>query len=460
MFVFEGDTIAAIATGVGEASIGVVRISGPQAMAVADRTFRSKSGLSLQRRPNYSITYGWVIQEEDRPVDEALALLMKGPRSFTGEDVVELHCHGGQVAVRRVLDCVLRSGARLAQPGEFTRRAFMNGRVDLAQAEAVIDIIRAKTDRAMEAAVDQLRGELGSAVRSIRDRLLEITAHLEADIDFPELDLEVQTGDQVAAGCEWCAARIQELIAGARQGKLLREGFRVVLAGRPNVGKSSLLNRLVRENRAIVTDVPGTTRDVIEEWVNLRGLPVLLADTAGIRETKDVVERLGVDRSRAMLEKADLVLIVIDGSVGVTAEDVELARLIPAAVSKAVVVNKLDLAPEFAPPSLREFFGVELVLGVSAEQGTGISELEGAIVDLAELADKDESFVANARQEEALSRALHHVDAALSTRNARFGSDLISIDIRSAWAVLGEITGETVGEDLLDQIFSRFCIGK
>jgi tRNA modification GTPase len=460
-FLIRGDdTIAAIATGMGEAGIGIIRISGPGAVTAGERTFRPARGRPLGERRSHSVTYGFVVDSSGRSLDEALAVLMKSPRSFTGEDVVELHCHGGQVAVRRVLDAVLAAGARLAEPGEFTRRAFMNGRIDLSQAEAVVDVIRAKTDRAMDAAVHQLRGELSTVVREIRDRLLEITAHLEADIDFPELDLEVDTQDQVDVGCQWCLARMADLLAGARQGKLLREGLRVVLAGRPNVGKSSLLNRLVRENRAIVTEIPGTTRDVIEEWVNIKGLPVLLADTAGIRETADLVEQLGVDRSRSMLERADLVLLIFDAADGITEDDRRLVSLLPAGKAVLVVVNKVDLAPGFDQDQVRALLGDVPLHAVSAQGGLGVGELEAAVAAFGGVFDQEEGALANARQEEALRRAIRHLEGALETRRAGFGSDLISIDIRGAWVALGEITGESVGEDLLDQIFSRFCIGK
>jgi tRNA modification GTPase len=452
MLVFQGEeTIAAISTGLGEAGIGVIRISGVDALEVATRAFRPRQGAPLSDRQTHTVTYGWVIGPGERVVDEALALVMRGPHSFTGEDVVEIQCHGGQVAVRRVLDAALTAGARLADPGEFSRRAFLNGRMDLSQAEAVIDIIRAKTDLAMDAAVNQLQGGFGDAIRVIRDRLVEMSAHLEADIDFPELNLAVQTLDQVVSGCVWSLARVDDLLAGSRQGKLLREGFRVVLAGRPNVGKSSLLNRLVRENRAIVTAVPGTTRDVIEEWVNLRGIPVVLADTAGIRETSDLIEQMGVDRSRSMIERADLVLVVYDASVGLTAEDWAVLGALPANVEHQLLANKIDITVDEIGPD---------ALGVSALSGVGLEELEERIARAAGLADKEESFLANARQTEALGRARALLASALETSRAGFGSDLLSIDIRGAWVTLGELTGESVGEDLLDQIFSRFCIGK
>ncbi|MFZ5816199.1 MAG: tRNA uridine-5-carboxymethylaminomethyl(34) synthesis GTPase MnmE [Bacillota bacterium] len=455
-----GDTIAAIATGPGEGGIGIVRISGPSALTVGEQVFQPKRGASLGRRRSHTVVYGWVVDPSGQYVDEALAVLMKGPRSFTGEDVVELHCHGGQVAVRRVLEVVLLAGARLAEPGEFSRRAFLNGRMDLAQAEAVIDLIRAKTDRAMAAAVSHLRGELGEAVAAIRDRLLEMTAHLEADIDFPELELEVQTQEQVAAGCRWTLAEIDRLLGGARQGRLLREGLRVVIAGRPNVGKSSLLNRLVRENRAIVTEVPGTTRDVIEEWVSIAGLPVQLADTAGIRRTDDPVEQLGVERTMAALSRADLVLVVFDATAGVVAEDLEWIRYLPAGAATVGVVNKVDVAPDFDAAAVHQVLGDSRVVKVSAASGAGLDQLESAIAAVAGVHDASEDLTVNARQEECLRRARAHLTGAMESLTLGMGSDMVSIDVRAAWVILGEIIGQTVGEDLLDQIFSRFCIGK
>lgn len=454
------DTIAAIGTGMGEAGIGIVRISGPSALGVGERAFRPRRGRNLGSRPSHRMVFGQFIAHDGSLVDEGLAVFMRGPHSYTGEDLVEFHSHGGQTAVRRVLQVALGAGARLAEPGEFTRRAFLNGRLDLSQAEAVIDIIRAKTDRAMEAAVRQLAGGLSAEVHEIRERLLEMTAHLEADIDFPELDLDVQTLSQVEEGCQWSLERIGQLLSGARQGKLLREGLRVVIAGRPNVGKSSLLNRLTRENRAIVTEVPGTTRDVIEEWVSIGGFPVVLADTAGIRETADIVERLGVDKSREMLEKADMVLLVVDARDGLTAEDRQLIGLLPEHVAKVGVVNKLDLVESFDFTEVATALGGVEVLGVSATTGKGVRAIEEAIEHAAGVADKEESLVANSRHEQALRRAAAYLTGALESKANGFGADMISIDVRGAWAALGEITGESVGEDLLDQIFSRFCIGK
>lgn len=455
-------TIAAIATAMGEGGVAIVRISGSEAVAVAERAFRPRQGAPLTGRRSHTVTYGWAINEQGERLDEALALLMRGPRSFTGEDVVELHVHGGTIAVRRVLDQVLRAGARLAEPGEFTKRAFLNGRLDLTQAEAVAEVIRSKTDRAMNAAMQHLSGILGAEVRAIRDRLLEVAAHLEAEIDFPELDLETQTLQRVREGCEWSLAHVDALLKGAQQGRILREGFRVVLAGRPNVGKSSLMNRLLRENRAIVTPIPGTTRDLIEEWINLQGIPVVLADTAGIRETADLVEQIGVERTLAALDRADLVLVVVDAAAGLEPEDLEVISKVPAKVARFGVLNKLDKRPSDAAgvqAQLEEALGGRVV-AVSAETGEGLDRLEQEILAVAGVADQEERLVVNARQAESLRQAREHLVAALETVAAGFGSDLISVDVRAAWVTLGEVTGETAADDLLDQIFSRFCIGK
>jgi len=454
------DTIAAIATGAGESAIGIVRLSGATALAVADRIFRPRRGRPLRDRRSHTVTYGWVTTPAGERVDEALALVMRGPHSYTGEDVVELQCHGGQLAVRRVLEQALQAGARLAEPGEFTRRAFLNGRMDLSQAEAVIDLIRAKTDRAMAAAVAHLGGSLRERVSAVRERLLEMMAHLEADIDFPELELEVQTREEVSAGCAAALAEVERLLGGARAGRILREGLRVVLAGRPNVGKSSLLNRLVRENRAIVTAVPGTTRDVIAEWVNLGGVPVQLSDTAGIRPTDDPVERIGVQRTREALRQAHLVLVVIDCGAGLLPEDEEWIAELPPGAARIGVANKIDLNPGFPLEQLAGALGGAPVVAVSAEQGTGIGELEMAIAREAGALDASEELLVNARQADAIGRAAAHLRDAQQTLAAGFGDELVAIDLRAAWMALGEVTGDTADEALLDEIFGRFCIGK
>lgn len=453
------ETIAAIVTGMAEAGVAVIRISGGSSVAVAERVFLHRRGAALSRRRSHSITYGSFIDESGSPIDEGLGLIMRGPRSYTGEDVVELHCHGGLVAVREVLRSVLSAGARLAEPGEFTRRAFLNGRIDLSQAESVIDVIRAKTDSALRSAIQHLRGGLSMKVGELRHRLLGAIAHLEADIDFPELELETQTLESTGLTCVDCVASLHDLLAGARRGEVLREGLRVALVGRPNVGKSSLMNALAREDRSIVTPVPGTTRDVVEHWISLSGLPVLLADTAGVRESDDVVERIGVERALEWVRRSDLVLFVMDATTGFTIADSEVLQAIPSGGRVVGVVNKADLVPGLTLTGYSEFVS-GAVLGVSATAGQGIEALEQLILEMAEGSEPVGGLMVNTRHEEILQRTVSHLEAGLVTLGLGMGSDLVSIDLRSAWSALGEITGETIGDDLLDQIFGQFCIGK
>jgi len=456
----QGDeTIAAIVTGMAEAGVAVIRISGGSSIAVAERVFQQRRGVPLSRRRSHSITYGSCVDESGSPIDEGLGLVMRGPASYTGEDVVELHCHGGLVAVRQILRSVLSAGARMAEPGEFTRRAFMNGRIDLSQAESVIDVIRAKTDRSLRAAVQHLGGQLSSTVSTLRYRLLDAIAHLEADIDFPELELETKTLEATRLTCIECVSLVKELRSGARRGEVLREGLRVVLVGRPNVGKSSLMNALAREDRSIVTPIPGTTRDVVEHWISLSGYPVLLADTAGIRQTDDVVEKVGVERALDAVGRSDLVLFVMDAATGVTNEDREVAQAIPSGAAIVGVVNKADLVAEVSLIGYSEVLS-GVVVPVSAKSGQGLDVLEELLVEMAGGNDSGEGLMVNARQDEILQRTAAHLEAGLVTLGLGMGSDLVSIDLRSAWSALGEITGETVGDDLLDQIFGQFCVGK
>ncbi|MBY6274052.1 MAG: tRNA uridine-5-carboxymethylaminomethyl(34) synthesis GTPase MnmE, partial [Bacillaceae bacterium] len=319
----EFDTIAAISTPIGEGAIGIVRLSGEKAIEIADRVFRSPSGKKLQDVPSHTIHYGYIFDtKEERKIEEVMVTVMRKPRTFTREDVVEINCHGGLLATNRVLELVLSNGARLAEPGEFTKRAFLNGRIDLSQAEAVMDLIRAKTDRAMNVALGQLEGRLSRLIKKLRQEILEVLAQVEVNIDYPEYDdVEEMTHQMMLQKAEYVKKEIEKLLATARQGKILREGLKTAIVGRPNVGKSSLLNSLVHENKAIVTDIPGTTRDVIEEFVNVRGVPLKLIDTAGIRETEDVVEKIGVEKSRKMLKEADLVLFLLNYNEELTEED-------------------------------------------------------------------------------------------------------------------------------------------
>ena len=457
------DTISAIVTAPGEAGVGIVRVSGPLAQNVGEALFCSASGRKLAELPSHYASYGKVVNPVDGAmVDEVLLLVMRAPHSYTREDVVEIQCHGSHVSLRRILALTLSCGARLAEPGEFTKRAFLNGRLDLTQAEAVMDVIRAKTEASLRLAVRHLEGGLAAAIRAERERLLALIAHIEALLDYPEEEIEEVSARQAADGAALSAVALQRLLDTADQGKVLREGLATVILGKPNVGKSSLLNALVRTKRAIVTDVPGTTRDVIEEYVNLRGVPLRIIDTAGIRETEDIVEKLGVERSRQMLEEADLVLVLLDTSRPLSTEDKEVLTLLGAQKS-LVLLNKSDLPPLWGEEEIRTLAPGQQVLRISLAAASGLEELEEAIVQqvYCGAASQGEGLLAvNVRQEALLQQAVRHLQEVGVAAAAGMPLDCLSIDLRAAWTLLGEITGDTVGEDMITEIFSRFCIGK
>ena len=455
------DTIVAVSTPLGEAGLAVIRISGPEAVEVADRIFRSRR--PLKEAPTHTVHYGHIYNPETgERVDEVLVTVMRAPRSFTMEDVVEVSCHGGIVPVRKVLGLILSHGARLAEPGEFTKRAFLNGRIDLSQAEAVIDLIRSKSDRAHAVALKQAEGALSRKIRALRQSLVELMAHIEVNIDYPEHDVEELTQAFIRERCDAAISDIERLLKSAREGKILREGIVTAIVGKPNVGKSSLLNMLSRENKAIVTDIPGTTRDVIEEFVTLNGIPLRLLDTAGIRETTDVVERIGVEKSRAALAEADLVLLVVNYSEPLSDEELNMMdQLVDRNV--IVVVNKTDLPRriDFDPVYAR--FGRERVILMSVKEQEGLDRLEQAISELffeGKLEGDDASYVSNVRHIDLLGKAKRSLEEARAGADAGLPIDMIQIDIHNAWQQLGEIIGDAVGESLIDQIFSQFCLGK
>lgn len=464
------DTIAAIATPPGEGGIGTIRISGPDAGRIMARLFVHSSGrkLELPEVESHKLMYGVVRDPKSgERVDETLVVLMRGPHSYTAEDVVEFDCHGGVVPLQRVLALCLREGARAAEPGEFTLRAFLNGRIDLAQAEAVVDVVRARTGEGLRLAVEQLGGGLSARVKAIRAGLLHALAHLEALIDFPEDDVPPAdiTPDLRAALDD-----LRALIASASTGIVMRQGVRTALVGRPNVGKSSLLNALLRTERAIVTPIPGTTRDTLEEVANVRGVPLVLTDTAGLRageETEDPIERIGMDRTRRVLEDADLAVLVLDGSQQLSAEDVSLVEEVKAMEPPAwlVVVNKVDLPNKMNMRTLIEVIGRNTpFVEASAVRKHGTEALEETLAGLV-LSGKavprpGETVVTSVRHRDALVRAEELVVSALQAAEAGMVSALLAVDLHSALNTLGEITGETVGEDLLDEIFRNFCIGK
>ncbi|WP_288186202.1 tRNA uridine-5-carboxymethylaminomethyl(34) synthesis GTPase MnmE [uncultured Sporomusa sp.] len=457
------DTISAIATAIGEGGIGIIRISGSKAMAIAGKLFISKSGKTVDSLLSHQVMYGHIIDPASgETVDEAILLSMRAPRSYTCEDVVEIHCHGGPVPLKRILDLTLVQGARLAEPGEFTKRAFLNGRLDLAQAEAVIDIIRSKTDASLKVAVGNLSGQLSEQVRALRHAVLRMIAQLEAAIDFPEEDIEEAAAADVAQLIAEAKSRLTTLLATAQTGRILREGLATVIIGKPNVGKSSLLNALLREKRAIVTDIPGTTRDIIEEYVNIGGIPLKIIDTAGIRDTADVVEKIGVERAKALVEQADLILLLLDSSAPLSPEDRAVLELL-SGKQAIVLINKSDLPARLETEEVEKYTGGRLVLKISVAREEGLAALEQAIVDMVyggQVSPGEAAFVNNVRHSAALRAALERLNDAEATIEAGMPSDCIVVDLREAWEKLGEVTGDTVGEDIIDQIFTQFCIGK
>ncbi|QCR34334.1 tRNA uridine-5-carboxymethylaminomethyl(34) synthesis GTPase MnmE [Lysinibacillus sp. SGAir0095] len=458
------DTIAAISTPMGEGAIAIVRLSGDDAVNIANKIFKSPSGKQLMDEKTHTIHYGHLIEPKtEEVVEEVMLSLMRAPKTFTREDVVEINCHGGIVSVNRVLQLVLQNGARLADPGEFTKRAFLNGRIDLSQAEAVMDLIRAKTDRAMNVALGQMEGKLSRLIGQLRNALIETLAHVEVNIDYPEYDdVEEMTIPVLLEKCSWVRDEIAKLLQTSSQGKILREGLSTVILGRPNVGKSSLLNSLVHENKAIVTDVAGTTRDIIEEYVNVRGVPLRLVDTAGIRETEDIVERIGVERSRQVLKEADLILLVLNSAEGLSEEDERLFETIQH-MDFIVVVNKTDLPQKVDLEKVKELSNGRPVVTTSILQEQGIIELEEAIAKTffeGQIESNDLTYVSNARHIALLHQAKATIEDAIDAAETGVPVDMIQIDVTKTWELLGEIIGDTVQESLINQLFSQFCLGK
>ena len=456
------DTIAAIATAVSEAGISIVRISGKQAIETAARIFRSgKKDFVLEEQPSHTIHYGFIYDGEER-VDEVLLLLMKGPHSYTGEDTVEIDCHGGVYVTRQILETVIRHGARLAEPGEFTKRAFLNGKMDLTQAEAVGEIISSRNAYALHTSVEQLKGSVKEAIGNFRKEILYHLAFIESALDDPEhisLDGYAETLDGVVNKLR---GQMQRLIATFDNGRMCREGIRTVIIGKPNAGKSSLMNVLVGEERAIVTDVAGTTRDTLEEQIQINGISLNIIDTAGIRKTEDTVEKIGIQRAVASMEKADLILYVADGSVPLNESDEEIIDLIRD--RKAIVLlNKTDLETVVTEEDLRARVGAHPVLSISAREEKGIDQLEEVLKDLffqGEISFNDQVCITNLRQKQLLEESLAALERVEESLQMGMPEDFYSIDLMDAYEKLGRITGEAVDDDLADEIFAKFCMGK
>ena len=455
------DTIAAIATAMGNSGIGIVRISGGEAVAVADRIFKEKGKKeTLGEAPSHTIHYGY-IYDGDQVVDEVLVMLMRGPKSFTAEDTVEIDCHGGMLVTRRILETVLKAGARLAEPGEFTKRAFLNGRIDLSQAEAVIDVINAKNEYALKSSVGQLRGSVSKKIRKLREKILYEIAFIESALDDPEHISLDGYGERLLAGAQAMERELSGLIRSSASGRVVSEGIRTVILGKPNAGKSSLMNVLVGEDRAIVTDIAGTTRDILEEHIYLQGISLNVVDTAGIRSTSDVGEKIGVERAMEAARDADLIIYVVDGSRELDENDLQIMELIRE--RKAVVLlNKSDLEPVVSLDEITEKSG-HRVISISAKEETGIDQLEEEIKSLfyeGEIDFNDQVLITNVRHAEALREAYDSIRMVENSIENGMPEDFFSIDLMNAYEKLGLIVGEAVEDDLVNEIFSKFCMGK
>lgn len=454
-------TIAAISTAIGEAGIGIVRMTGPKSHDIAKEVFRNFKGNRIEEISNRKLQYGHIV-DKDNVVDEVLIAFMKNPYTYTREDMVEIYCHGGSIAVRKVLNLLLVKGAFIAERGEFTRRAFLNGRLDLSQAEAVIDLIDAKTDKSYEASLNQLSGGLKNEIKELKDKILDMLTRVEFSINFME-DLQdelpvqpvLDRGDEVVQN-------IDRLLNTSNKGRILREGIRTVIVGKPNVGKSSLLNAILKENRAIVTDIPGTTRDTIEEYIDLGGVSIKLIDTAGIRDTEDVVESIGVSKSISLIESADLVIGIFDMSGQLDQEDLKIIELLKDRKS-IILLNKHDLEVLADKERIYEIFDRKNIIDMSIVENRGIKELEQAILDMffdGEIKLTDDTIVTNMRHTHLLSQAKESLESCLADIRLGYPLDAVEIDLRNAYTLLGEITGETIDDDVLDKIFNDFCIGK
>lgn len=455
------DTIAAVATAYGEGGIGIIRISGEKSIDILKEVFSPAS--SNDEIVSRRMTYGKVVDKDnDQIIDEVLAVYMKGPKTYTAEDVVEINCHGSMVSLRKTLALILRKGARLAEPGEFTKRAFLNGRLDLSQAEAVIDVIKAKTDKSFDVALSQLEGSLSSKILSIRNKLLDLLVDITVNIDYPDEDIEEMTYDKLETNISLIGEMIEKLLSTASSGRMIREGIRVAIVGKPNVGKSSLMNGLLRETRAIVTEIPGTTRDTIEEVISIRNIPVYLVDTAGIRETDDMVEKMGIEKSKEAFNNSDFIIFILDGSKPLSDEDKEIAEYL--GKRKALVlINKSDLTQAFTVDDVKKLIPDAHVIETSLIMGEGIEDIEEFIENMVyggEISQQESLMVNNVRHIELLKKGRDSLRDAFSMAEMKEALDFIEIDVKNAYEYLGEIIGDTVSDDIIDEVFARFCLGK
>ena len=456
------DTIAAISTPIGVGGIGIIRVSGKDTIEIVDKVFKAANKKSLKEVDSHTITYGHIISDSGKVLDEVLIMLMKGPRTFTREDIIEINCHGGPVPLNAVLMEVIKAGARMADNGEFTKRAFLNGRIDLAQVEAIMDIIEAKTELSLSQAVGQLEGNLSKRIKDYQDTLIQVIARIEVSIDYPEYDEDEPITNDFEVELKELLDELRELLRTADTGKMIREGVKTAIVGRPNVGKSSLLNALLEENKAIVTDIPGTTRDVVEAYLNIDGIPFQLLDTAGIRETEDIVEKIGVERSKTSIEEADLVLMLVDSHAGLLDKDKEILQQVK---DKRVIFifNKTDLENNITQEMLETYFNQGEVIKVSAKEQYGLNELRQAMKNFVIKGNttiQNKATISNQRQKQSLINAIKSLEKVIDAIELGLPEDCLAIDLHDAFGHLGMIVGESLKEEIINQLFSRFCLGK
>ena len=455
------DTIAALSTKTGESAVNIIKISGPDSIKITDKIFAAKSKKKLCKLKTYSLSYGNIVFKKEI-IDEVLVSVMKAPASYTREDVVEINCHGGMAAVNKILDLIIEDGARLAEPGEFTKRAFLNGRIDLSQVEAISDIISAKTENSLKIAANNLKGTLSNEIKKIRKSLLGLIINIEASIDFIEEDLETIPFEEISLVTNNILKELTELIKNEEKGEIIKNGIKIAIVGKPNVGKSSLLNLIAKKEKAIVTSIPGTTRDAIEEILYLNGIPIILTDTAGIRQSKNVIEKMGVRKSIGEIEKADILIILIDNSKKLTVDDIRILKKINEK-KHIVCLNKIDEKPKINKTELEKYVKKEAILEISVLKNRGIEKLEEKIKDLTigrEKFDIEEKIIINKRQKISILNAKKSIENARAAVQKKLSVEFLAIDLKSSYDLLGEVIGENTSEEILNGIFSKFCIGK